>query len=201
MLAVVRPAARFFELGRWAVCSALAVSALACSADDDDGSGGNPDQGGSSSVMTGFADAQTYVDAHNAVRAAVQKPTTYSGTWSDLPPLAWSDEVATSAQGWANHLRDTAGCGLMHTDGSGYGENLAAGSNLGAQRAVDMWASEADNYSYSPRYSFQTDTGHYTQIVWRNTSEIGCASAKCSGSSVVVCRYRPPGNYIGQQPY
>jgi pathogenesis-related protein 1 len=204
MLAVVRSTARFLELARRSAYVASAASALVGCAHDDDGSiaaGGNTAQGGSAPVMTGFADAQTYVDAHNAVRAAVGKPTTYSGTWSDLPPLAWSDEIATSAQHWANQLRDTTGCGLMHADGSGYGENLAAGSDIGAQRAVDMWASEADDYTYSPEYESRTDAGHYTQIVWRKTSELGCASAECSASSVVVCRYRPPGNYVGQQPY
>lgn len=207
MLAVVRSTARLLELARGAVCVAWVVSALACSPDGTDSAdgnaaaGGNTGHAGSFPVITGFPDAQTYIDAHNAVRAAVQKPTTYSGTWSDLPPVAWSEEIATSAQDWADQLRDTAGCRLMHADGSGYGENLAAGGDIGAQRAVDMWAGEKDNYRYSPTYELQTNTGHYTQIVWRKTSEIGCASANCSGSSVVVCRYRPPGNYIGQQPY
>jgi pathogenesis-related protein 1 len=205
MLAVVRSKPRFLRAARHGVCLSLGVSALACSIGDDDGDGGgsagSSGKGGSAPVMTSAADAQIYVDAHNAVRAAVQKPTTYSGAWSDVPPVIWSDEIAITAQQWANHLRDTMGCGLMHADGTGYGENLAAGTNIGAQRAVDMWSSEIDNYTYSPSYEFTPNTGHYIQIVWRNTTEIGCAGAKCSGSSVVVCRYSPPGNYLGQQPY
>jgi hypothetical protein len=44
-----------------------------------------------------------------------------------------------------------------------------------------------------------TNTGHYTQIVWRKTTQIGCGSATCGNSNVVVCRYSPPGNYIGEQ--
>jgi len=39
--------------------------------------------------------------------------------------------------------------------------------------------------------------GHYTQMVWKNTKEVGCGFA---GSSL-VCRYSPPGNYFGQKPY
>jgi pathogenesis-related protein 1 len=90
-------------------------------------------------------------------------------------------------------------CGLQHASGTGYGENLAAGSNVGAQRAVDMWANEKSNYVYSPDYVFENGTGHYTQIVWRTSVRIGCASASCGGRSVVVCRYDPPGNFIGNE--
>jgi uncharacterized protein YkwD len=82
------------------------------------------------------------------VRAAVEQPANYAGTWQPLPPVSWSDEVATTSQEWANHLRDTMDCGLQHASGTGYGENLAAGSNVGAQRAVDMWANEKSNYVY-----------------------------------------------------
>jgi hypothetical protein len=157
---------------------------------------------GSSSmpVQTDFPEAQIYVDAHNAVRAAVTEPPNYAGgTWEPIPPVSWSDEVATTSQEWANHLRDTMDCGLQHAQGTGYGENLAAGSNVGAERAVDMWANEKSNYVYSPEYEFESNTGHYTQIVWRKSIRIGCASASCGRSSVVVCRYDPPGNYIGNE--
>jgi pathogenesis-related protein 1 len=165
-----------------------------CSGSDDDDDGG--------AVMTDFVDAQLYVDAHNGVRAAVQEPANYSGgPWQPIPNVTWSDEVATTAQSWANHLRDDLDCGLMHAQGTGYGENLAAGTNVGAERAVSMWADEKGSYTYSPNYVFENDTGHYTQIVWRKTTAIGCASAKCGNGSVVVCRYDPPGNYLGQAPY
>jgi Cysteine-rich secretory protein family len=56
--------------------------------------------------------------------------------------------------------------------------------------------------------------GHYTQMVWRNTKEVGCAAASGRGHpyfagaskpadfmSILVCRYRPPGNDLGQKPY
>jgi pathogenesis-related protein 1 len=201
----------------WFGALTFALGSIGCNLHDEGGVEG-PSQGGSNGssgssngtsgsgngtpVQTDFPDAQIYVDAHNAVRAAVTEPSNYAGgTWQPLPPVSWSDEVATTSQQWANNLRDTRDCGLQHADGTGYGENLAAGSNVDAQRAVDMWANEKANYVYSPDYVFENDTGHYTQIVWRDSIRIGCASAACGRSSVVVCRYDPPGNYIGNEVF
>jgi pathogenesis-related protein 1 len=146
------------------------------------------------------ADARKFVDAHNAVRAAVQRPANYPGPWSPVPPVAWSDEIAGTAQAWAEHLRDTRKCGLLHSD-TRDGESLAAGRDMDAERAVRMWAGEIGKYEYSPIYEFEPRSGHYSQIVWRKTTHIGCGRANCGRDSVVVCRYSPAGNRIGKAPY
>jgi len=146
------------------------------------------------------ADARKFVDAHNAVRAAVQKPARYLGPWAPVPPVIWSDDIARSAQAWAGHLRDTRQCGLLHSD-SRYGENLAAGEPMDAERAVRMWAGEIDKYRYSPVYEFEKRYGHYSQIVWRSTTHIGCGRATCGSTIVIVCQYSPAGNRIGSAPY
>lgn len=146
------------------------------------------------------SDARDFVKAHNEVRAAVQKPAGYSGPWAPLPPVIWSDQVASTAQAWAEHLRDTRKCGLLHSD-TRDGENLAAGKKMDAERAVRMWAGEINKYSYVPKYVFDTRSGHYTQLVWRKTTHIGCARASCGRNAVVVCRYSPAGNRIGKAPY
>ena len=146
------------------------------------------------------ADARKFVDAHNAVRAAVQKPAKYMGPWAPVPPIIWSDEIASSAQAWAQHLRNTRKCGLLHSD-SRYGENLAAGEPMDAERAVRMWAGEIEKYTYSPVYEFEKRYGHYSQIVWRSTTHIGCGRATCGKTTVIVCQYSPAGNRIGKAPY
>lgn len=147
-----------------------------------------------------LTDARAYVDAHNAIRAAVQKPAGYAGAWEPLPPVTWSEEVAGTAQAWAEHLRDTMRCGLSHAD-TRYGENLAAGKKVDAAKAVRMWAGEIDKYRYAPVYEFEAKSGHYTQLIWRKTTQIGCGRAICGSNAVVVCRYSPPGNHIGKAPY
>jgi|GEM_PF-2774946 len=133
---------------------------------------------------------QAILDTHNQLRAEV-------GT----PPLSWSGELASYAQEWANQLSRENG--FRHRDGgsSGAGENLTAGSSI--TQMLDMWASEKDDYNPSTNTCRQGRVcGHYTQMVWRSTTEIGCgiASHKTYGN-VMVCNYRPPGNYIGQRPY
>ena len=147
-----------------------------------------------------FPDARIYVDAHNTVRNAVREPRGYSRPWSPLAPLAWSDEVAQGAQAWAEHLRDTRKCGLLHS-GTRYGENLAGGTGLDARGAVALWARERDRFRYSPRYEFDRTSGHYSQLVWRNTTHVGCGRAICGRNAVVVCRYSPAGNRIGSAPF
>ena len=144
--------------------------------------------------------AEEFVAAHNKVRAAVEEPPGHPGTWEPLPPVSWSDELAASAQAWADRLRDGNGCRLVHDHGSPYGENLAAGTNLSPAAAVRMWASEKDEYAIEPAYRFVA--GHYTQIVWRDSVEIGCGGATCAdGVRVICCRYAPPGNVLGRRPY
>ncbi|MFC1641995.1 CAP domain-containing protein [Myxococcota bacterium] len=153
--------------------------------------------GGSTSNLSG--DAAEYVDAHNAVRAAVEQPSNYPGAWEPLPPVTWSEELAASAQAWAQQL--SGSCQLQHASAGDFGENIAGGSNLSPAGAVEMWASEEAGYSFNPSYRFVA--GHYTQIVWRDSTTIGCGEAECSNGRmvIIVCRYSPPGNMIGAQPY
>lgn len=120
-----------------------------------------------------------------------------------IPDLVWSETIAASAQAYADQ------CVFEHSKGK-YGENLWAGTGEpSGPKVVDSWASESANYDYAAGKCSGT-CGHYTQVVWRKTTEVGCGYAKCStnspfGSSKTwynwVCQYNPPGNYVGQKPY
>lgn len=44
------------------------------------------------------------------------------------------------------------------------------------------------------------NAGHFTQVVWKGSTQVGCGAADCTGHSgvlpaYVVCRYAPAGNF------
>lgn len=134
---------------------------------------------------------QEILDVHNRLRSDV-----------NVPPLLWSEELENYAQEWANYLSQenifehSPGVGL-----SGSGENIAAGSSM--TQMLNLWIEERDDYEGSSN-TCRIDNGclHYTQMVWRNTTQIGCGVAPHERyGNVMVCNYSPPGNYIGQRPY
>lgn len=126
------------------------------------------------------------VDAHNALRAK-----------QCAEPLEWSDKVAKSAQAWADELAAN-GCAFEHSD-SPNGENLAAGTAgaFPAESVVQMWYDEVEGYDFK-RGGFSMDTGHFTQLVWKDTKRVGCGMVSCNGLDVWVCQYDPPGNVEGE---
>lgn len=160
-------------------------------------SGGAASTGGNAAAPTagGVSDAQIgeLLAAHNRWRAEV-----------GVPPLIWSAELASSSQQWADNLA-AAGGGLQHASGP-FGENLSGstGAQSGTQ-AVDNWGSEKAQFNYNNEpidNQNYRNVGHYTQMVWRATTEVGCGVAQtASGGTVWVCRYSPAGNMIGQSPY
>jgi pathogenesis-related protein 1 len=117
-----------------------------------------------------------------------------------IPPLTWSYTLARHAQDWANTL--LARKQFEHSPKSGYGENLfeIVGAGASTARVVDSWASEAKDYDYASNKCRKV-CGHYTQIVWASTKEVGCAVARDARREVWVCNYDPPGNWVGKRPY
>ncbi len=120
-----------------------------------------------------------------------------------VPNLTWSDSLAAGAQEWANQLAAQGG-NLVHSSGN-YGENLFGGGGKawGPTDAVNSWGSEKQLYNGDPiNDTNYMQVGHYTQMVWRSTTEVGCGVAtSAEGNTVWVCRYSPPGNMQGEKPF
>lgn len=142
-------------------------------------------------------EAAQIVTLHNTIRAEV-----------GVGPLRWSAKLAAYAQQWADHLV-TSRCRMEHRPRAGkwrqeYGENLFIGTvgYYGTSDAVKAWAREKSKYPGGALQSSRgANAGHYTQIVWQDTQQIGCATGVCQGNVIVVCNYDPPGNFVGQSPY
>ncbi|CAI4045102.1 hypothetical protein SKDZ_11G2190 [Saccharomyces kudriavzevii ZP591] len=124
------------------------------------------------------------VNEHNTKRALHK----------DTGSLTWSDTLATYAQNYADSY-DCSG-NLVHSGGP-YGENLALG--YGTTGSVDAWYNEISSYDYS-NPGFSESAGHFTQVVWKGTSEVGCGLKSCGGAwgDYIICSYKDAGNYIGE---
>eukprot|EP00756_Hemistasia_phaeocysticola_P031504 Hpha_TRINITY_DN16356_c1_g2::TRINITY_DN16356_c1_g2_i1::g.58651::m.58651 len=148
------------------------------------------------------------VAQHNFVRA-------YHGAC----PLQWSDAIA-------QNVVDTAmavwmQCQLDHTTNpaankpggfDSIGENIAMAessyyaNNFPTDLKTMAWYYEELNWDYATsakKTGASGATGHFTQVVWKATTHVGCQMYQCAsqlgGKKVLlVCQYGPAGNYQGQ---
>ncbi|KAF3497406.1 hypothetical protein DY000_02058393 [Brassica cretica] len=132
-----------------------------------------------------------FLYAHNLIRARVGEP-----------PLRWDGRLAAYARRWARQR--VGDCRLVHSNGP-YGENIfwAGQNNWRTINIVKVWADENKFYDVKANTCEPGQMcGHYTQIVWRDSTKVGCARVDCSnGGLYAICVYNPPGNYEGENPF
>ncbi|KAF9943352.1 hypothetical protein BGZ67_000031 [Mortierella alpina] len=131
---------------------------------------------------------QLILNAHNKLRARHQ-----------APPLVWNNNAAIWGADWIKK------CQIAHSDRSGknLGENLAWGTkgmfkDFGA--VVKAWYDEVKGYNYVNPNNSRGVTGHFTQVVWRDTKSVGCAKTFCPNLNyeVYICNYAGAGNMGGR---
>jgi hypothetical protein len=145
--------------------------------------------------------ATAFLDVHNADRALHGEA-----------PLTWDASLADSSSAYAS------ACVKGHATGlNDIGENLyytASSAKISidpalAKAAVDSWYSEVANWDFATSASKGTGmTGHFTQVVWKSTTKLGCGAASCPNILMggktwpdlvfIVCRYNPSGNWEGE---
>nr|AHE81264.1 pathogenesis-related protein 1-21 [Triticum aestivum] len=135
---------------------------------------------------------QDFVNLHNRARAA-----------DGVGAVTWDNSVARSAQDYAN--KRAADCRLQHSGGP-FGENIfwGSGQSWTAANAVKSWVDEKRNYHLNTNTCDAGKVcGHYTQVVWRKSTRIGCARVVCAGNRgvFIICNYNPPGNFNGDRPF
>jgi uncharacterized protein YkwD len=104
------------------------------------------------------------------------------------PKLKYSTNLQYYAQVLVNQ------CKMVHSNRA-FGENLAWGYKT-INDATDAWYNEVQNYDYS-KPGYGVTTGHFTQVVWKETEEVGCATRVCKDATMYACCYKQPGNIVG----
>jgi len=139
-----------------------------------------------------LTESQNMISRQNEIRAEV-----FLGA-----PVVWSDVIALSAQAHADYLAQNNL--FEHSANSPYGENLYASSATATYTdAVNSWYEEKVNYDLvNKTCAVGAGCGHYTQLIWKDSIEVGCAkSSSASWNSLIVCQYSPAGNMWGVTPF
>lgn len=136
------------------------------------------------------------LEAHNAERSRL-----------GLKSLEWNDRLAAGARQWAEQLARIDD--LEHSDDNergNNGENLWMGSkgDFTPKEMVGGFIDERKDFTPGvfPDVSLTgdwVDVGHYTQLIWPDTRQVGCGIAQNRQSEVLVCRYYPAGNVDGER--
>ncbi|XP_067656171.1 uncharacterized protein [Haliotis asinina] len=141
-------------------------------------------------------DKKVIIDEHNRYRSGVQPPAT------NMLKVYWNEELALIAQAWASN------CKVEH-DAMSH-RNIPGVYQIGQNWAKDYphwsdsiaaWHSEVKDFTYNGS-NVPDKVGHYTQLVWADTTRVGCGFAKCNTTLFYVCNYAPAGNRGGYKiPY
>merc|ERR1712126_66838 len=139
--------------------------------------------------------AESFLAEHNKLRAK-----------HGVPPLKLTDKLSKTAQDWAEKLlKENSLDQLDHSPQSRpYQESLwgGDGSLADPKKIIQDWYSESKDYKYDveipDKKTFkEKNIGHFTQIVWKSTTELGVGVASKDGKVIVVAHYSPKGNMLG----
>ncbi|KAJ5789954.1 uncharacterized protein N7518_006965 [Penicillium psychrosexuale] len=127
--------------------------------------------------------------------------------------LTWSDDLAGAANTLASRCVYGHDTSIVSASGD-YGQNIAYGYDAAevGEKIISgmMYTDEAPYFANlygeaNPDMTNFEKWGHFTQIVWKATTQVGCATVSCSdlgnvGSAApyTVCNYGSPGNYAGE---
>jgi len=141
----------------------------------------------------------------DAFTSAILNSTNFFRTEHNASWIEWNSTIARFAGSYLDDVQSGQGddnkdgvddCKFAHSGGP-YGENIAIGCS-DATSCVDAWGNERKDYDFD-HPDFSEATGHFTQLVWQNTTSVGCGRKLCGTQGwYLVCEYWPRGNVMGQ---
>ncbi|KAL1496938.1 hypothetical protein ABEB36_007986 [Hypothenemus hampei] len=114
---------------------------------------------------------------HNFFRSIVEPKA------GNMLKMKWHNEAANAAQRWADQCRY-----LKHDDSSGRyipnygscGQNIFIANNrVPWLFAIETWWLERNAFKYGEINFNKSIIGHYTQMVWAATHQLGCGLSEC----------------------
>jgi hypothetical protein len=145
-----------------------------------------------------------------------------------LKELSVDPDLSKRSQDWVNYLAKNENCTMRHPgttgnssecqqylnggceDVEGDGQNIAWRESSQAidmdgssafNWAIDGWYDECQGYrdhGWDMNPGDNPETGHYTQLMWKNATRIGCGAANCGANTVLVsCNYGADNNREG----
>ncbi|KAI1756852.1 CAP domain-containing protein [Xylaria castorea] len=135
-----------------------------------------------------------FVDEEVFTSAILNSTNFYRGE-HNASAVAWNSTLSSFATDYLNGDEVGADCKFAHSGGP-YGENLALGYP-NATASIEAWGDERAKYDFG-KPGFTEQTGHFTQLVWKNTTDVGCGRRLCGERGwYLVCEYWPRGNVVG----
>ncbi|KAJ5553969.1 PR-1-like protein [Penicillium frequentans] len=182
------------------------------------GSSSIPGETEASTSSNTSSKTKTSAPAEPSVSAPAGYP--YGGSYSDkvlythnvhranhsAPNLGWDQSLADAAHVWAFTCQFRYNTDMLP---DGYGQNLAGSAPTAslAQHISEFWYDD-ELRNFDPYYGQATPGGdlstygHFTQVLWKDTTKVGCATVDCRGSALgmwyTVCNYFPRGNVLGR---
>ncbi|KAH8282438.1 hypothetical protein KR054_007741, partial [Drosophila jambulina] len=131
-----------------------------------------------------------------AIKRAVLRETNKYRKLHRASPLKMSKKISSYAQSWAEQLAYNDR--LETRPFPIYGENIMCTRKpiFSIEHMMKLWYQEKYHYDYMDP-CFSPYTGHFTQMVWRNTEYLGVGVASNDCCIWIVCNYDPPGNTRG----
>ncbi|KAB5566756.1 CAP domain-containing protein [Coniochaeta sp. 2T2.1] len=139
------------------------------------------------------SDSPQYISDSLFTSAVLNSTNTYRAQHS-AAELKYNNTLSRFSTSYLAKVKSS--CIFAHSGGP-YGENLAIGYP-DVVGSIDAWGGERREYDYD-RADFDEKTGHFTQLVWKNTTTVGCGRVDCGEGKgwYLVCEYWPRGNVIG----